>query len=169
MQYKYYYKTPKEFSDIIMTSDGEFLTGLYFEDSQNTRKYDASCEGKELPIFQETSAWLDNYFSGNTPDFMPRYKIKGLTPFRKEVIAIMNTIEFGKTLTYGDIAEMIANKRGLQRMSAQAVGGAVGWNPICLIIPCHRVVGTNGKLTGYGGGIKNKAALLEHEGVSYIL
>lgn len=168
MQYQYYYKTPKEFSNIMMTSDGEFLTGLYFEGSKDTRKHSASYEEKELTIFQTTSDWLDSYFSGNVPDFTPQYKIEGLTPFRKEVIDIMNTIEFGKMLTYGDISEMIANKRGVQRMSAQAVGGAVGWNPICLIIPCHRVVGTNGKLTGYGGGIQNKAALLEHEGIPYI-
>lgn len=168
MQYQYNYKTPKEFSNMIMTSDGEFLTGLYFEDSKDTRKHSTSYEVKELPIFKTTSAWLDCYFGGNVPDFTPQYKIEGLTSFRKEVIDIMNTIEFGKTLTYGEISDMIACKRGIRRMSAQAVGGAVGWNPICLIIPCHRVVGTNGRLTGYGGGIQNKAALLEHEGIPYI-
>lgn len=75
----------------------------------------------------------------------------------------MNEIPFGKTLTYNDIAKTIAKKRGIERMSSQAVGGAVGWNPICIIIPCHRVVGTNGSLTGYGGGIKNKVALLTLE------
>ena len=75
----------------------------------------------------------------------------------------MNSIEYGKTLTYNDISKIIAKKRGIKRMSSQAVGGAVGWNPICIIIPCHRVVGINGSLTGYGGGIKNKVELLKIE------
>ena len=75
----------------------------------------------------------------------------------------MNSIEYGKIMTYNDISKIIAEKRGIKRMSSQAVGGAVGWNPICIIIPCHRVVGTNGSLTGYGGGIKNKVALLTLE------
>ena len=90
--------------------------------------------------------------------------MNNLTNFRKEVIEIMNTIPFGKTLTYNDIAKIIAKRHGMDRMSAQAVGGAVGWNPICIIIPCHRVVGANGALTGYGGGIENKIALLKNEG-----
>lgn len=169
MRYQYHYETPEEFSNMIMTSDGEVLTGLYFEGFRDTRKHDTSCEEKELPIFLETSAWLDCYFSGKAPDFTPQYKVEGLTSFRKEVIDIMNTIEYGKTLTYGEISEIIASKRGIQRMSAQAVGGAVGWNPICLIIPCHRVIGTHGKITGYGGGIENKIALLKLEGIPYIL
>lgn len=122
-----------------------------------------NCKEKDLEIFRETSRWLNIYFSGKTPNFTPKYKISNLTPFRKEVIDIMNSIKYGETLTYNDISKIIAKKRGLKRMSAQAVGGAVGWNPICIIIPCHRVVGTNGSLTGYGGGIKNKVALLTHE------
>ena len=119
---------------------------------------------KDLEIFRETSRWLNLYFSGKNPNFTPKYKIKNLTPFRQEVIDIMNTIQYGNILTYNDISKIIAKKRGLKRMSAQAVGGAVGWNPICIIIPCHRVVGTNGSLTGYGGGIKNKVELLKLEG-----
>ena len=86
-----------------------------------------------------------------------------MTNLQQEVIDIMNSIEYGKTLTYKDISEIIAKKQKMKKMSAQAVGGAVGWNPICIIIPCHRVVGTNGSLTGYGGGIKNKIALLTLE------
>lgn len=120
-------------------------------------------EEKNLEIFRETSKWLDCYFNGKIPDFAPKYKIENLTPFRKEVIDIMNTIEYGKTLTYNDIAKIIAEKKGMKKMSAQAVGGAVGWNPICIIIPCHRVIGSNGNLTGYGGGINNKVALLALE------
>ena len=163
MIYKYIYKTPKEFSNIIMNSDGENLTGLWFEGSRDTSKHVVECEEKDLKIFRDTSKWVDIYFSGKNPDFTPKYKIENMTPFRKEVIDIMNTISFGKTLTYSDISKIIAKNRRLEKMSSQAVGGAVGWNPICIIIPCHRVVGKNGSLTGYGGGIKNKIALLEHE------
>ena len=161
--YKYKYETPKQFSNIIMNSDGEYLTGLWFENSRDTLKHNLDYKEKELPIFQETSKWLDLYFSGNIPDFIPKYKIDNLTPFRKEVIDIINTIDYGKLLTYKDISKIIAKKRNIEKMSSQAVGGAVGWNPICIIIPCHRVVGTNGNLTGYGGGIKNKVELLKLE------
>lgn len=164
MTYKSTYKTPEEFTNIYMNSDGENLTGLCFEGSRDSSKNTIDCEEKELPIFKETAKWLDIYFSGKNPDFMPKYKINNLTPFRKEVIDIMNTIPYGKVVTYNDIAEAIAQKRNINKMSAQAVGGAVGWNPICIIIPCHRVVGTTGSLTGYGGGIKNKISLLKLEG-----
>lgn len=116
-----------------------------------------------MPIFDKTIRWLDIYFSGQEPDFTPEYKIENLTPFRKQVIDIMNKIPYGKTITYNDIAKEIAKSKGIEKMSAQAVGGAVGWNPICIIIPCHRVVGTNGSLVGYGGGINNKIKLLETE------
>ena len=157
------YKTPDGFSDLLLNSDGEYLTGLWFEGSADGSKHTILCEEKELPVFRETCQWLDLYFVGKNPDFTPRYKINGLTPFRQEVIEIMKTIPYGETITYGEIAAIIAKKRGLTRMSAQAVGGAVGWNPICIIIPCHRVMGANGSLTGYGGGIANKIALLAHE------
>lgn len=163
MIYKYLYKTPHGFSNIIMNSDGDNLTGLWFENSRDSSKHSRECTEKNLRIFRETSRWLECYFEGEIPDFTPTYKIADLTPFRQEVIDIMNSIEFGEILTYGEIAKQIAAKRGLERMSAQAVGGAVGWNPIGIIIPCHRVVGTNGDLTGYGGGLDNKIALLAHE------
>ena len=158
------YKTPDGFSDLLLNSDGEYLTGLWFEGSADGSKHTSFGEEKELPVFRETCQWLDFYFAGKNPDFTPRYKINGLTPFRQEVIEIMKTIPYGETITYGEIAAIIDKKRGLTRMSAQAVGGAVGWNPICIIIPCHRVMGANGSLTGYGGGIANKIALLAHEG-----
>lgn len=163
MTYKWIYKTPNNFDDIIMNSDGEFLTGLWFSGSKDNSKHITNCEIKNLPIFKETSKWLDIYFSGKNPDFIPLYKISNMTLFRQEVIDIMNDIPFGSTLTYNDISKKIASKRKIKRMSSQAVGGAVGWNPICIIIPCHRVVGSNGNLTGYGGGIKNKVELLRHE------
>ena len=164
MVYKYKYQTPNGFSDILMNSDGKYLTGLWFEGSRDSSKHIINCEEKEIEIFKETSKWLDIYFSGKNPNFIPKYKIKNLTPFRQEVTNIMNSIEYGKVVTYNDISKIIAKKRNLKRMSSQAVGGAVGWNPICIIIPCHRVVGTNGSLTGYGGGIKNKVELLKLEG-----
>ena len=163
MVYKWVYHTPGNFDDMLMNSDGEYLTGLWFIGSRDASKHDVDCEEKELPIFKETCKWLDIYFSGKNPDFTPQYKIKNLTPFREEVSDIMKSIPFGSTLTYCDISKMIVQKRGIQRMSSQAVGGAVGWNPICIIIPCHRVVGSNGSLTGYGGGIKNKVELLALE------
>ena len=164
MTYKYVYETPGNFSNMIMNSDGEYLTGLWFENSRDSSKHIIDCEEKNLEVFTETKKGLDTYFSGKNPNFTPKYKIEKLTPFRKEVIDIMNSIEYGNVVTYNDISKIIAEKRGMKRMSSQAVGGAVGWNPICIIIPCHRVVGTSGSLTGYGGGINNKIELLKLEG-----
>lgn len=148
---------------IYMRSDGEYLTGLWFKNSKDTTKHNYIFQEKDLLIFNETIKWLDIYFNGENPNFMPKYKIENLTPFRKQVIDIMNKIPYGETISYNDIAQEIAESKGIKKMSAQAVGGAVGWNPICIIIPCHRVVGKNGSLTGYGGGIKNKIKLLELE------
>ena len=160
---KWFYKTPKGFSDILLKSDGTYLTGLWFAGLRDDEKYAENCEEKRLPIFEETVKWLDIYFAGNEPEFTPKYKIENLTAFRREVMDIMLKIPYGEIITYGDIAKEIAKKRGIEKMSAQAVGGAVGWNPLCLIIPCHRVMGANGAITGYGGVIHNKIALLELE------
>ena len=118
--------------------------------------------GKARALLEEARRWLDVYFSGQEPDFLPPLRYDS-TPFRKAVCDLMLTIPYGKTMTYGEIADMIATERGVEKMSAQAVGGAVGHNPISLMIPCHRVVGTNGSLTGYGGGIARKAKLLKLE------
>jgi len=163
IMYKWIYHTPDNFSDMVMYSDGTYLTGLSFIHSLNEQKHDENAEEKLIDIFKETIHWLDIYFSGQEPDFVPNYKINGFTAFRKEVVDEMNRIPYGKTVTYGEIAKRIAEKHGIEKMSAQAVGGAVGWNPICLIVPCHRVMGANGKITGYGGGIENKIGLLELE------
>lgn len=163
MEYIWKYKTPKEFDDIFMSSDGEFLTGLWFKDSKDALKHPKNMEEKELEIFKETSKWLDIYFKGQNPNFTPKYKINNLTEFKEEVTKIMNEISFGSTITYKEIATKIAENRGISKMSSQAVGQAVGKNPICIIIPCHRVIGVGGKLTGYNGGMKNKIALLELE------
>ena len=158
---------------IYMASDGEALTGLWFAGSRDEAKHGADETYEEgagqaqaglAQIFAETRRWLDIYFSGRDPGFAPPYKLNGLTPFRREVVEIMKAIPFGETVTYNEIAKEIASRLCLSRMSAQAVGGAVGWNPVCLIIPCHRVVGANGSLTGYGGGIDKKIGLLRLEG-----
>lgn len=149
--------------DITLASNGEALTGLWFEG----QKYfgdtlSSQQEEKELPVFEETKRWLDIYFQGKTPDFTPPLLLE-TTPFRRAVGEIMLSIPYGQTMTYGEIAERIATQRGIPKLSAQAVGGAVGHNSISIIIPCHRVVETNGSLTGYAGGIDKKIKLLRLE------
>ena len=163
MIYKSIYKTPVEYSDMIMYSDGEYLIGLRFEEAKDVNKQSVDAIEGNTQVFEDTRKWLDEYFKGNNPEFTPKYKINNLTEFRQMVIDEMLKIPYGETITYNDIAKSIAKKKNIFKMSAQAVGGAVGWNPICLIIPCHRVIGTDGSLTGYGGGIENKKALLKHE------
>ncbi len=162
MMYQQYYGTPRGFDDLAMSSDGEVLTGLWFKGSRDGGEGSDGPES-DLPVFRETRRWLDIYFSGRQPGFTPPFRLVGATPFREAVSREMLKIPFGVTVTYGDIAAVIAKRRGVSKMSAQAVGQAVGWNPICLIIPCHRVVGAGGAITGYGGGLHNKAALLELE------
>lgn len=165
MPYKQIYQTPEGFDDIVLVGEGGYLTGLYFVGSRDAGKF-GECEEGDLPVFTETRKWLDDYFSGKSPDFTPKYRAKR-SVFQREVDGIMLNIPFGKSLTYGEIAAIIAKKRGIAKMSARAVGGAVGSNPICLIVPCHRVLGASGKLTGYGGGIQNKIELLKHENIKY--
>ena len=165
MTFKCKYETPEGFDDLWMTSDGEALTGLWFENSRDQSKHTLECAMRDVGVFRETRRWLDIYFSGRQPDFTPAYRIENLTPFRKDVVEAMLAIPFGNTMTYGEIAVALAKRRGIAKISAQAVGGAVGWNPICIIVPCHRVVGSDNSLTGYGGGIRNKIALLANEGV----
>lgn len=164
MTYIYHYHSP--LGGITLSSNGTKLTGLWFDG----QKYFGDTLGKEyeeknLPIFDETACWLDIYFSGKSPDFTPSLSME-TTPFRKAVWKIMLTIPYGRTMTYGEIAKEIAKQKGLPKMSAQAVGGAVGHNSISLIVPCHRVVGTNGSLTGYSGGIDKKVKLLTLEKVN---
>ena len=148
-----------------MASDGQSLTGLWFDG----QKYFADNLPEEhikrqLPVFMQAAEWLDVYFSGKAPNFTPPLSMEGISPFRKRVWEIMLGIPFGQLSTYGQIAKQIAAETG-RNVSAQAVGGAVGHNSISLIIPCHRVVGMNGSITGYAGGIDKKLALLKMEGV----
>ncbi len=157
------YCTPKGFDDLQICSDGEALTGIRFVGSSTATKRGGEGCVRDLPILREASAWLDSYFAGHPSAKLPRFRIEGLTTFRKMVVEEMMKIPFGETVTYGEIAARIATRCGRARMSAQAVGGAVGWNPLCIMIPCHRVVGHGGALVGYGGGLSNKSALLAHE------
>ena len=162
MQYTTTYQSP--LGGITLAADGEALTGLWFEGQKYYGLYlDKEHEERDLPVFQQAKEWLDIYFSGRDPGFTPPLRFTG-SPFQNEVWAILAGIPYGKTRTYGDIARELAQKRGLPRMSAQAVGGAVGKNEISIIVPCHRVVGANGSLTGYAGGISKKIELLKLEG-----
>lgn len=188
------YTTPENFDDMIMMSDGVSLCSLVFKNSPDVTKAfkraaereteNLSEEGhavllknvsgsetekrEDLEIFEQTRKWLDIYFGGKNPDFLPSLSPGIRTEFCARVSEIMKEIPYGKTTTYGEIAKRIAEEKGIKRMSAQAVGGAVGLNPVCIIIPCHRVLGAKGKLTGYGGGIKNKIGLLRLEGINNI-
>ena len=161
MTYIQHYASP--LGDILLAADEIGLTGLWF-DGQKYFARDLSDERveQETPVLAETKRWLDVYFSGKEPDFTPPLHPVG-SAFRRSVWEILLQIPYGQTTTYGEIARRLAEKQGLARMSAQAVGGAVGHNEISIIIPCHRVVGTNGNLTGYAGGTAKKKKLLELE------
>lgn len=151
---------------ITLASNGESLTGLWFE---GQKYFDSSLSDPEnhtkkaLPVFDQTKQWLNLYFDGIQPDFTPPLTLEG-TAFRQTVWNLLREIPYGQTRTYGAIAALVAKEKGLPRFSAQAVGQAVGRNPISLIVPCHRVVGANGSLTGYAGGLERKAWLLKLEG-----
>ena len=162
MQYTNRYQSP--LGTILLAADEIGLTGLWFEGQKYFALYlDKEHQEKDLPVFKETRRWLDIYFSGREPDFKLPLHFTG-SPFQNEVWEILYAIPYGKTMTYGEIAQTLARKRGLARMSAQAVGGAVGHNEISVIVPCHRVVGASGSLTGYAGGIRKKIELLKLEG-----
>ena len=144
---------------ILLAADDEGLTMLDFSDTN-----DAAPVPLHHPILQETKHWLDLYFSGRNPEFTPPLHLLG-TPFQLEVWRLLLNIPFGKTTTYGALAKEIAQRRGVRRMAAQAVGGAVGRNPVALIVPCHRVIGADGSLTGYASGLDKKAWLMALEGI----
>lgn len=161
MQYTTHYRLP--IGDILLAADEAGLTGLWFDGEKYYADHlDPEHEEKETSVLEQTKEWLTIYFSGREPEFMPPIHMIG-TPFQLSVWKILQKIPYGKTVTYGEIAKEIATQKGLPKMSAQAVGGAVGHNEISVIIPCHRVVGTNGSLTGYAGGIDKKVKLLTLE------
>ena len=163
MQYTTTYKSP--LGQMTMASDGENIIGLWFDgqlhfaSTINTREAE---ENDTLPVFARTRQWLDEYFSGKEPAFTPPIRLQG-TDFQQTVWQLLLKIPYGTTSTYRDIAYKVAKERGIATMSAQAVGGAVGRNPISIIVPCHRIIGTDGTLTGYAGGIERKQKLLQSE------
>ena len=161
MQYITHCETP--LGGVTLASDGESLTGLWF-DGQKYFGAGLCAEPTEeaLPVFNEARKWLKIYFSGNRPGFTPPLSLQG-SPFRRAVWEKLLQIPYGKTATYGEIAHWLGEESGC-KVSARAVGNAVGHNPVSLIVPCHRVVGANGSLTGYAGGIERKSRLLELEG-----
>jgi len=164
MYYSTHYKSPV--GEILLASDENNIIGLWIGEQKyigNTMPKDI-IEKNDIPVLQEGLAWLNDYFSGNKPRLsrLPLAPIGG--EFKQQVWKILTEIPYGELTTYGEIAKEVAKRMGKDRMSAQAVGGAVGHNPISIIIPCHRVVGATGSLTGYAGGIEKKVKLLKHEG-----
>lgn len=163
MIYRTDYESP--LGRVTLASDGESIVGLwlegqkYFGDTVNGEMH----REDRLAIFAKTRDWLDRYFRGEKPAIAEILLAPAGNRFRREVWKILCDIPYGEVMTYGAIARMIAERLGREKMSAQAVGGAVGHNPVSIIIPCHRVVGANGSLTGYAGGIRTKIRLLEHE------
>ena len=154
---------PSPLGNILLAADEVGLTGLWFEGQKyfgNTLPKETVSQ--EIPVLIRAKKWLDVYFSGEEPKFTPPLHPKGST-FRQAVWKILLQIPYGQTITYGEIARQLAKMQNVPHMSAQAVGGAVGHNEVSIIIPCHRVVGVNGSLTGYAGGIDKKIALLKLE------
>jgi methylated-DNA-[protein]-cysteine S-methyltransferase len=155
----------------LLASDGDSIVGLWIEGQKYfggvlKNEIIEAVQKDNLSVFAIARDWLDRYFVGEKPatSELPLAPIG--SNFRKEVWNILRNIPYGECITYGNIARTIAAKTGQKTMSAQAVGGAVGHNPISIMIPCHRVVGANGSLTGYAGGIDKKIKLLEHEGIA---
>lgn len=153
---------PSPLGPLLLTADEAGLTGLWFADKGHAPCPSPGDTQGETAVLAATRRWLDVYFSGREPDFMPPIHLMG-TPFRQEVWALLRQIPYGQTTTYGALAQQLARSRGIPKMAAQAVGGAVGANPVCILVPCHRVIGTGGSLIGYGGGLENKIALLRLE------
>ena len=154
---------PSRLGDILLAADEIGLTGLwFFGQSYFADTLPAEQIAQETPILAQAREWLDEYFSGKEPDFTPTLHPMG-SPFRQAVWKLLLQIPYGQTTTYGEIARQLEKLQNRPHMSAQAVGGAVGHNGISIIIPCHRVVGTKGNLTGYAGGLDKKMALLELE------
>lgn len=165
MFYKTDYNAP--IGRMMIVSDDARIVGVWLEG----QKYFGGVIGEDLlcrddlPVLQEAKSWLDRYFAGGKPPISELPLAPRGNAFRQAVWQILCAIPYGEVVTYGDIAKEIARQRGIKTMSAQAIGGAVGHNPISVIIPCHRVVGANGNLTGYAGGLEVKIKLLMHEGV----
>lgn len=154
--------------NLVAASDGENLVGLWVEG----QKYfmatvnENQKEQNDLPVFKQARTWLNTYFKGEDPGLIPPIELAG-TDFRKHVWDLLLDIPYGELTTYGEIAQKLAASRGVEKMSARAVGGAVGHNPLLIMVPCHRVVGADGNLTGFGGGMQCKIELLKLEKVDF--
>ena len=155
--YQWLYQTPPEFDNLLLESDGHFLIGAHFS-ATSTR---SQLVTPPQPLVRAI-LWLDCYFAGHLPGPLPPYHLPGVTPFRQAVSDQLCQIPWGQTTTYGALACAIASRP--HKAASRAVGNAVGWNPLCIFIPCHRVVAAHGRLGGYSGGLANKLALLAHEG-----
>jgi methylated-DNA-[protein]-cysteine S-methyltransferase len=161
----YLCQIPSPVGQLYAASDGENIVGLWIEGQKYFEaNLSEETEAKELPVFQQLKDWLNIYFSGSNPDFLPPLAPQG-SAFRQSVWQILLSIPYGELTTYGAIAKQMEAQSEGKHVSAQAVGGAVGHNPISIVIPCHRVVGSTGSLTGYAGGIDKKIHLLKLEGV----
>ena len=161
MMYTLHYDSP--LGGILLAADDVGLTGLWFDgELYFAEGLDLGHTAQKTPILQQAERWLKVYFSGREPGFTPPLHPMG-SSFRQAVWELLLQIPYGQTTTYGALAKQLAKKQGRPRMSAQAVGGAVGHNRIAILIPCHRVVGTNGSLTGYAGGVEKKMRLLTLE------
>ena len=160
---EYLFHTASPLGPLTLSSDGEALTGLWFDGQKYfADTLDPEHTERELPVFAESLRWLELYFGGRAPDFIPPLRMKG-SSFRAAVWELLLTIPYGTTRSYGELAAQLAQRLNRPHLSAQAVGGAVSHNPISLIIPCHRVLGAKGELTGYAGGLDRKAMLLALE------
>lgn len=160
------YRAPSPFGELVLMSDGVSLSGLYMEGQRFAPRLDDAhpCMHQAIPALRDACAWLDSYFAGECVSPADLALSASGSEFRKRVWRVLSEIEWGEVVTYGDIAHQLEQERG-QRTSAIAVGGAVGHNPIPIVVPCHRVVGASGSLVGYGCGMARKIWLLEHEGV----
>lgn len=147
---------------LLLAADDSALVQLRFDAEKQLGSLPKDISFVETPVLQATKRWLSIYFSGQEPDFMPPLRPTG-TDFQQKVWQLLRKIPYGETTTYGEIARTLAAQQGQGRMSAQAVGGAVGRNPIAILIPCHRVIGASGRLTGYAGGLDKKRYLLSNE------
>lgn len=159
---------PSPIGRLTLACGGNYLAGLWIEGQKYYRSTvpEAAAGNKEMPVFEAVREWLDRYFAGEKPEISELQLAPDGSEFRREVWKILCEIPYGEVTTYGEIASKMAVKRNRKSMSGQAVGGAIAHNPISIIIPCHRVVGSDGSMTGYAAGVHTKARLLEWEGAN---
>ncbi len=164
MEYRSLYSSP--LGEMVMLSEGRALNYLGFLGQRHGENAGEGAELADLPVFRMTAQWLDVYFSGNIPGFTPPLELRG-SEFRRAVWELLAAIPYGAAVTYGDLAGKLSASPDGRRTSARAAGGAVGRNPVSIIVPCHRVLGAGGALTGYAGGVWRKAELLKLEGIEF--